>query len=211
MDPPELRVYGSAVDGSTDRSDAGRELSEPRASAAYGLESESRTSVTPVPVARSRSLRQRMIRARSSRLAWAAGAVAVVGGAIALTAVFVTAARPDAVLQSTAAEPDDLVRELLSEASQFPIEVSTLRGYGAYLGLEIWSGTDAFGSPCLLSVNRENDTLSDVRCAPAPAELFMDIASMGDDYDGLPGDGLIRFIYRGDTVDAHVHLMPGAG
>lgn len=47
-------------------------------------------------------------------------------------------------------------------------------------------------APWILSVNRANDTLSDLRCAPHPAELFIDIASFGDDYDGLPGEGLIR-------------------
>lgn len=151
-----------------------------------------------------------MIATRWSRLAWAAGALVVVGSAIALTVVLVTAPHPDETLHVTAAEPDDLVRGLVArEASQSHIADSTLRSYGSFLGLEIWSGTDGFGSPCILSVNRANDTLSDLRCAPHPAELFIDIASFGDDYDGLPGEGLIRFIHRGDTVDAYVHLMPG--
>lgn len=111
-------------------------------------------------------------------------------------------------MQSTTAEPDDLVRHLVAgEAGWVRIESSTLRAYGSFLGLEIWSGTDAFGSPCLLSVNRANDTLSDLRCAPRPAELFLDISSIGDDYDGLPREGIIRFVHRGDTVDAYVHLM----
>lgn len=210
MDTPLLRVYVAPVDGSTHDSDADREVSEPRASAAYGPEPESRTSATPVPADRSPSLWQRMVATRGSRLAWAAGALVVVGSTIAVTVVLVTAPRPDATMQRTAAEPDDLVRDLVaSEESWVRIEDSTLRGYGSFLGLEIWSGTDEYGSPCLMSVNRANDTLSDLRCAPAPADLFIDIASFGDDYEGLPGEGLIRFIHRGDTVDAYVHLMPG--
>ena len=28
-------------------------------------------------------------------------------------------------------------------------------------------------------------------------------------FDGLAGDGIVRFILRGDTVDAYVYLMPG--
>lgn len=215
MDRPLLRVYLSPVDGSSHRSDADRELSEPRAGAPYGPEPESRTPVTPAsappaPARRSRSVWQRMIATRWRRLAWAAGALVVVGSAITLTAVLLTAPRPDETLHVTAAKPDDLVRGLVArEASRFHIADSTLRSYGSFLALEIWSGTDGFGSPCILSVNRANDTLSDLRCAPHPAELFIDIASIGDDYDGLPGDGLIRFIHRGDTVDAYVHLMPG--
>lgn len=113
-------------------------------------------------------------------------------------------------MRQTAAEPDDLVRALVAdEAAWVEIDASTLRGYGSFLGLEIWSGTDAFGSSCLISVNRANDTLSDLRCAPAPAELIMDISSSGDEYDGLTGVGLIRFVHRGDTVEAYVHVMPG--
>lgn len=209
MDTPLLRVYVSAVDGSTHGSDAARELREPRASAAYGPEPESRTPATPVPAGRLLSLWQRMIATRSSRLVWAASALVVVGSAIALSVILVTAPRADATLHLTTVAPDDLVRDLVaSEESWVRIEDSTLRGYGSFRGLEIWSGTDAYGSPCLMSVNRANDTLSDLRCAPAPAELFIDIASRGDDYDGLPGEGLIRFIHRGDTVDAYVHLMP---
>jgi hypothetical protein len=206
------RVYVSAVDGSTHRSEADREWSESRASAAHGPEPESRTPATPAPAAprggASRSLWQRMIATRWSRLVWASAALVVVVGAITVTAVLVTAPRPDVTMHPTAAEPDDLVQGLVA-ASEVRIEVSTLHGYGSFLGLEIWSGADRFGSPCLVSVNRANDTLSDLRCAPAPAELFMDIASNGDDYDGLPGEGLIRFIYRGDAVDAYIHLMPG--
>lgn len=215
MDRPLLRVYVAPVDGSSHRSDADRELSEPRASATNGPEPESRTpagpaSATPPPARSWRSLWQRMIATRWSRLAWAAGALVVVGSAIALTVVLSTTPRPDETLHVTAAEPDDLVRGLVArEASRAHIADSTLRSYGSFLGLEIWSGTDGFGSPCILSVNRANDTLSDLRCAPHPAELFIDIASFGDDYDGLPGEGLIRFIHRGDTVDAYVHLMPG--
>jgi hypothetical protein len=213
IDPPIQRVYVSAVDGSTHGSDAGRELSESRASAAHGPEPESRTPATPAPVAPprtgvSRSLWQRMIATRWSRLAWASAALVVVVGAITVTAVLVTAPRPDATMHLTAAEPDDLVQGLAA-ASEVQVDGSTLQGYGSFLGLEIWSGTDRFGSQCLMSVNRANDTLSDLRCAPAPAELFMDIASIGDDYDGLLGEGLIRFVYRGDTVDAYIHLMPG--
>lgn len=213
MDPLIQRVYVSAVDGSTHGSDAGRELSESRASAAHGPEPESRTPATPAPAAPrrgvSRSLWQSMMATRGRRLAWASTALVVVVGAMTVTAVLITAPRPDATMHPTTAEPDDLVQGLAA-ASEVHVDVSTLHGYGSFLGLEIWSGTDRFGSPCLMSVNRANDTLSDLRCAPAPAELFMDIASIGDDYDGLPGEGLIRFVYRVDTVDAYIHLMPGA-
>jgi len=146
-------------------------------------------------------------RTRWTRVAWASAALVVVAGAIAVTAVLVNAPRPDTTMHQSESEPDGLVRGLVAD-SGVRMKASTLQGYGSFLGLEIWSGTDRFGSPCLMSVNRSNDTLSDLRCAPVPAQLFIDIASDGDDYHELPGDGLIRFVYRGATVDAYIHLMP---
>ncbi|TAP42860.1 hypothetical protein [Arthrobacter sp. S39] len=94
------------------------------------------------------------------------------------------------------------------------IEASTLRGYGPYLGLEIYSGVNAFGSPCLVALHRASGNLSDVRCAPAPADLMMDVASSRDGFEGFEGragDGIIRFVLRDDTVDAYVYLIPEAG
>ena len=94
------------------------------------------------------------------------------------------------------------------------MDASTLRAYGSYLGLDIWSGTNAYDSPCLVAVHRANDVLSEGRCAPSPAELIMDVSSSGDEFegfDGVAGDGIVRFILRGDAVDAYVHIMPGTG
>ena len=72
---------------------------------------------------------------------------------------------------------------------------------------------NAFGSPCLVAVNRAGDYLSQVRCAPFPADLIMDVSFSGDGFDGVDvhaGDGIIRFILRGDTVDAYIFLLPVA-
>ncbi|MDW4574441.1 hypothetical protein R8Z57_16810 [Microbacterium sp. M3] len=210
------------MDGSTPESDAVRELSEPHAGATYGPKPQSRTPAIPAPEAPADepaadpttghappSLWRRLFATRRLRFAWALAALIVLAAAVAATVILANAPRPDATMHGTTAEPDALVRDLVAgEASWVRIELSTLHSYGTFRGLEIWSGTDAHGSPCLMSVNRANDTLSDLRCAPVPAQLFIDISSTGDDYDGLPRDGLIRFIHRGDTVDAFVHLMP---
>ena len=94
-----------------------------------------------------------------------------------------------------------------------PIDPSTLRSYGSYLGLEIWFGVNAFDSPCLVAVLRASNNLSELRCAPPTADLIMDVSSSGDGFDGFegrPGEGLVRFIFRGDTVDAYVRLIPEA-
>lgn len=159
-----------------------------------------------------RSLWQRATATRRSRIAWSAGTLLVVVGTVA-TALFVST-RPDATLHPTSTEADSVVRRLVVEqAAMFAIDPSTLRAYGSYLGLEIWSGVNAFDSPCLVAVLRASNNLSELRCAPPPADLIMDVSSSGDGFDGFegrPGEGLVRFIYRGDAVDAYVRLTPEA-
>jgi hypothetical protein len=48
------------------------------------------------------------------------------------------------------------------------------------------------------------------RCAPFPADLILDVSFSGGGFDVLAGDGIIRFILRGDTVDAYIYLLPEA-
>lgn len=165
----------------------------------------------PVREGSSRSLWRRATATWWSRLAWTVGALVIAVGIVA-TFRLVSAPRPSATLPATAAEADNRVRELVVEEQPW-IDTSTLRAYGSYLGLEIWSGVNAFDSPCLVAVHRANDVLSEGRCAPLPADLIMDVSSSGDGFegfDGVAGDGIIRFILRGDTVDAYVHLMTDA-
>lgn len=161
----------------------------------------------------SRSLRQRATATWWSRLAWAFGALVVTGAIVALVFA-VAASRPDATLHPTAVEAGDQVRGLVEEENWLEINSSTLRDYGSYLGLEIWSAENAFDSPCLVAVHRASENLSESRCAPPAAELFVDVSSSGDGFEGfegLAGDGIIRFVLRDDTVDAYVYLMPEAG
>ena len=150
---------------------------------------------------------------RWSRLYWA-GAALVLAGGIVTTTLLLSAPRPDATLHPSGAAVDNrLPGLLLRGAPLLKIETSTLRGYGSYLGLEIYSGVNAFESPCLVAVTRASGTLSEYRCAPAPADLVMDVSSSGDGFEGFEGragDGIIRFMLRGDTVDAYVYLIPEA-
>ena len=160
-----------------------------------------------------RSLLRRAMATWRSRVVWTVGALVVVGGIVAT--VVLVSTRPDATLPLTAATADGQVRRLVTEeAPWFEIDTSTPHAHGSYLGLEIWSGLNAFDSPCLVAVYRATDTLSDSRCAPSAAELIMDVSSSGDGFEGFPGrpgEGIVRFILRGDTVDAYVHLVPEAG
>ncbi|MCU1447509.1 hypothetical protein [Cryobacterium sp.] len=146
-------------------------------------------------------------------LAWVAGALVVAGG-IVVTVLLVSAPRPDATLRAIPTGSDERLRTLVVEETILEIDPFTLRAFGTYRGLEIWSAENAYDSPCLVAMLRANDTLSESRCAPPPADLIMDVSSTGDGFDGfdgLDGDGIIRFIFHGDTVDAFVHLVPAAG
>lgn len=168
-------------------------------------------AAAPVENRRMRSFWQRAVARPWILVAWAVGAVVVV--AVVTTVVLVSAPHPDTTLQLTTAESDAQIRNLLEDAPEHSIEISSLRGYSSYHGLDIWSGTNAFGSPCLIAAYR-GSVLSEVRCTPEPAELIMDVSSSGDGFegfDGLTGAGIIRFIHRGATVDAYVYLLQGTG
>ncbi|MBG6185428.1 hypothetical protein IWX65_003407 [Arthrobacter sp. CAN_A214] len=160
-----------------------------------------------------RSLAQRATVMWRSRLAWGISGLVVAGGIVA-TVLLVSAPRPQATLHSTAAEAfGEVHSRLVEELRLFEIDTSTLCGFGSYRGLEIWAGANSFDSPCLVAVHLASNSLSESRCAPSGADLIMDVSSSGDGFEGfegLAGDGIIRFIFRGDTVDAYVHLIPEA-
>lgn len=158
------------------------------------------------------SLLRRAMRTWWGRLVWVAGML-VVAAAIVVAALLIFTPRPDVTLRLTAVEADDQVRTLVSSAERaggYEIDPSTLRAFGSYHGFNIWFGVNAFGSPCLAAVHRAFDYLSRARCAPFPADLIVDVSSSGEGLDIPTGDGIIRFIRRGDTVDAYVYLLPEA-
>jgi len=230
------------VEGFRSPSDADREFQELRRRA-YGpepdisvdppalarlreIEAANRTDVNPLPVAPasgSAAGSEAPADAAStehpvpkwSRLVWVGGALVLVGGIVAATLLLSAPPRPEATLHPTGAAVDNLLYELVvGGLPLLAIEPSTLRGYESYLGVEIWSGVNWFGSPCLVAVHRASGNLSEARCAPASADLIMDVSSSGDGFEGFEGragDGIIRFVLRDDTVDAYVHLMPEAG
>jgi hypothetical protein len=150
-----------------------------------------------------RSLWRRTTATRSRRVA-----VGAIVATVVATIVLTSGPRPDATLHRTTAEADPGVQQLVrNEAPWLEIDGSTLRSYGSYLGLELWSAQNAFGSPCLLAMQRSTRNLNEVDCAPPPAELFIDVSSWGDEFDRFPGVGIIRFHLRGDRVEAHLHHL----
>jgi hypothetical protein len=158
---------------------------------------------------RLRSLWRRGTSTRLRRVAVAAGGLVSVG-AIVATVVLMFWPRPDATLHRTTAEADARVVRLATDDGWREIDGSTLRSYGSYLGLELWSAQNAFGSTCLLAMQPSIGILSEADCAPPPADLFIDVSSSGDEFDGFPGEGIIRFWLRGETVDAYLYYLPPA-
>lgn len=149
--------------------------------------------------------------------------LAVGVGAAIVTAVVIAIAmpaaerRPDATLLPSEAEPDDalislleaegsdilLDRSALRGASEMEIDLSTLRGFGTYGALEVWAATNVFASPCLMAVHREAMDVVARACVPSGATLFIDAQGRG-----LADGERMRFVQRGDTVDAYF-LAPG--
>jgi hypothetical protein len=133
----------------------------------------------------------------------ALGVCAVVAvGAIIATVVLVSGPRPDATLRQITDGPDaDILAILAREEPWAGIERSSLRGYEPYQGFEVWSAANIFGSRCLVAVYPETVEVVNTSCVPASAELFVDALE-----HGLPAGARIRFIQRGDTVDAYEYL-----
>jgi hypothetical protein len=214
-DPPALARLRE-LEAAAHRTDDERRAETPTSASAAGTD-----AAPPAPAGSLRALAHRATETRQRRFAWAIGALVVVGGIMA-TVLVTGASRSDRALpptesetlHKTAAEADSELRGLVDE-EMLPLEVdsSTLRAFGSYRGLEIWSAENSFGSPCLVALHQASDVLSEWRCAPPAADLIMDVSSSGDGFEGfegLTGDGIIRFLLRGDTVDADVYLMPEA-
>ena len=150
-----------------------------------------------------------------ARQLWGVAAVAAVALLVAAIAVVATVPQPDATLRANAAEPDELVLRLLATeaiewdfhsslrgASEMEIDASTLRGFGAYRDIEVWSATNIFQSSCLIGVHRQSSDIFARRCAPEGADVMIDTM-----WHGLDDGERLRFVLRGDTVDAYL-LVP---
>jgi hypothetical protein len=130
------------------------------------------------------------------------GAVASVAAVVAMLIV-VSQPRPEATLDQTG-EPAGLdVLVVVNSEPQYVIDGSTLRQHEGFQGWDIWSGSNAFGAPCLVAIAPDGQWVR-VECTPEPAKLVADTFP----YE-LPGGGMIRFVLDGAQVDAWVY--PGAG
>jgi hypothetical protein len=148
-------------------------------------------------------------------------AIGVVVGSVVATAAFIVEPSTDAAdatppgmvepsgdagatLEPTGVPPDELILRLLEppEATHLEIDLATLRGFGEHDGVDVWSASNAFGSPCLIAIHRETADVLGTSCVPAGATTFVDTR-----WHGLPVGAAYRFTLHGDAVDVHL-LLP---
>lgn len=154
-----------------------------------------------------RSLWQRLTASRARRGSFVAGALAALL-ALGYAVAWLVGPHPDATVHRIPAEADGVVLSLLGFLGT-DAELSSIRGYEPYRGLETWFAVDTQGFECLMIIERASRTVDGGNCVPPGVDLFADIGAwplLGDDFmRGLPDGSIIRFHYRGDSVDVFVY------
>lgn len=157
-----------------------------------------------------RSLWHRLTATRARRLVLLGGAIVALVAVPALvnTVAGLIGPQPDATLRAIPDEADGVVFSLLAFLGANP-DPSSLRGYEEYQGLEPWYFEEEQGFQCFMLVARSPDYVDGANCVPPGLDLFADIGAWLPREDGfmegLPDGSIIRFHYRGDSVDVFVH------
>ncbi|TAP42861.1 hypothetical protein [Arthrobacter sp. S39] len=164
---------------------------------------------------------RRRIATQVRRYSFTATALAVfvaVFVAAVFTVAWIVRPHPDATLRPIADEADTAVFTMLSFLStlEFPwgeaAGQSSFRGYQQYRGFEPWFFVDGRGYRCFMLIDRSGPFVDGANCVPPGVDLFADVGGQthsGDDaVMGLPKGSVVRFHYRGDSVD--VFLYPSS-
>lgn len=87
-----------------------------------------------------------------------------------------------------------------------------MRGYQTYRGYEPWFFVERQGWQCLMLVHVASRHVEGGNCVPPEVDLFADTDEWPffgkDSVEDLPDGSIIRFHYRGDSVD--VFRYPGS-
>lgn len=159
-----------------------------------------------------RSLWRRLTATRARRLALVGG-VLVAGALVAAPTLANTLARlvgppPDATLRTIPDEADGVVFSLLQFLGANP-DPSSPRGYQEYSGFEPWYFEEEQGFQCLMLVARSTNSVDGANCVPPGLDLFADVGAWPPREEGflrgLPDGSIVRFHYRGDSVDVFVY------
>jgi hypothetical protein len=138
------------------------------------------------------------------RIGWAVGALLAVG-VVVTTVIVASSPRPDATLAQTGADASLEVLQRVNGEPYFEVEGASLRAHESFEGWDVFSGLNAYGSPCLVVISQDAEWVR-IECTPEPAALIADTfpASQSD-------SGMIRFVLHSDTVDAWVYPHAEAG
>jgi len=155
----------------------------------------------------------RRARTTTSNRVWLVAGTVVVILALIWAIDWVLSSHPDATLAPIAEEADVQTLNLIDSTPILQIDSSSLRGYEAYRGLELWSAQDAEGFECLLAIERASDNLIAANCAPPDAGLRLEVGGYPESgevryEDGLTPGSVIRFTLSGARID--VLLFPAA-
>ncbi len=129
--------------------------------------------------------------------------VAVV--ALGYTVAWLDGPDPDATLRPTAGGADELALSMLGRLGA-ESDPSSMRSYQTYRGYEPWFFMER-GFQCFMLIHVAGLTVDGANCVPPEVDLFADIGS--DYFEGLPDGSVIRFHYRGDSVDVFVYPASG--
>jgi hypothetical protein len=157
--------------------------------------------------AATRTLWQRLTGSRIGRGLALAGALAVII-ALAFGLARLVVPQPDATLHQFADEADDAVLSVLDFLGS-DADLSTVRGYEAFRGVEPWFLVEKTGQHCFMIIQRSSRTVDGANCVPPGVELFADVGEwplIGPSFtENLPDGSIMRFHYRGDSVDVYVY------
>lgn len=111
---------------------------------------------------------------------------------------------PDATLHQIADEGDEVVFSILNRL-EADVNRSSIRGYEPYEGLEPWFSMNGRGMHCFMIIDRSARTVDGANCVPPGIDLSADIGAWpllgGSPAAGPPDGSIIRFHYRGNSVD----------
>ncbi len=134
---------------------------------------------------------------------------AVLGALVALSAVNLTADRPDATLGPVASDPtapadwDEMLRG-------WDLDPSTTRSFGDFRQIDVWAVRSRIGAPCVLLSSRGRPFA--LGCASQDLDPVVDFTvqsgMLGILNDQLRDGTLLRFVARDDRVDVWVRESP---
>ncbi|MET0843716.1 MAG: hypothetical protein ABWY23_07685 [Mycetocola sp.] len=149
----------------------------------------------------------------SARRGWLVAGALVAVLVVATTAASLLGPHPEATLRPIESEPDPLVLSLLIFRGA-DIDRSSIRRFESWRGFEPWFAVEKQGAQCFLIIERSRQMVDGAKCAPPGVDLFAEYGSWpffgSDRIDDLPEGSLIRFHYRGDSVDVYVYPASGA-